>query len=97
MLLAIGIRLNRGLTHGDNYAVVRFAIFVAMVIANFAESNFAHMSALGFLFILAAIGHVRSASTQDMSFALPSETRAEEPAVSEPDDSPVPPMRSHPQ
>jgi hypothetical protein len=38
---------------------VRFAIFVMMLIANFAESNFAWMTPLGFLFLVAAIGDAK--------------------------------------
>ena len=56
MLLAIGCEYQSDLAGGDNYSVVRFAIYVAMLIANFAESNFACMTPLGFLFLAVAIG-----------------------------------------
>ena len=59
MLLGTGARINTDLRTGNDYAVVRFAIFVAMLMANFAESNFACMTPLGFLFLIAALGRVR--------------------------------------
>ncbi|HZL42264.1 MAG TPA: O-antigen ligase family protein [Verrucomicrobiae bacterium] len=59
MLLATGVRINRALAWGSDYAVVRFAIFIAMLLASFTESNFACMTSLGFLFLLAAIGYAR--------------------------------------
>jgi len=58
MLIAVGIRINRELALGGNYAVVRFAVFVVMLIGNFSESHFARMTPLGFLFLLVAIGSV---------------------------------------
>jgi exopolysaccharide production protein ExoQ len=58
MLLATAGRINRALADGREYTVVRFAIFVAALVANFFESNFACMTPLGFLFLVAAIGHV---------------------------------------
>jgi O-antigen ligase len=58
MLIAIAIRINRDLGTGSNYAVVRFAVFVAMLIGNFSESHFGRMSPLGFLFLLVAMGSV---------------------------------------
>ena len=59
MILATGFRINRSLGAGGDYAVVRFAIFVITLIANFSESNFACMTPLGFLFLLATIGHAQ--------------------------------------
>jgi exopolysaccharide production protein ExoQ len=59
MLLGTGARINRALASGSNYAAVRFSIFVMMLVANFSESNFACMTPLGFLFLLAAIGNVK--------------------------------------
>jgi hypothetical protein len=47
------------MSDGD-YGVVRFAIFAITVVANFSESNFACMTPLGFLFLLAAIGHAEA-------------------------------------
>lgn len=65
LLLATGARINRALAGADVYAVVRFAIFVAVLLANLSESNFACMTPLGFLFLVAAIGEVHQArSTQ---------------------------------
>ncbi len=59
MILGVGSQINRSLAAGSNYSVVRFGILVATLVANFSESNFTCMTPLGFLFILAAIGHVR--------------------------------------
>lgn len=58
MLLTTGLRLNRALATGEIYSLVRFAIFVAVLVANFSESNFACMSPVGFLFLLVAIGQI---------------------------------------
>lgn len=58
-LLGIGAAINRDLRSGREYSVVRFAILVATLVANFAESNFVCMTPLGFLFIIAAIGDGR--------------------------------------
>jgi exopolysaccharide production protein ExoQ len=62
MLLAIGARISKALTSGGDYAVLRYAVFVTMLVANLFESNFAVMSPLGFLFLLVAIGHADAAS-----------------------------------
>lgn len=59
MILGAIARINRALADGSDYSAVRFAILVMALIANFAESNFACMTPLGFLFILAAIGYAR--------------------------------------
>jgi O-antigen ligase len=59
MLLAVAVRINRALAGSDDYTVVRFAIFVAVLMANFSESNFACMTPVGFLFLIAAIGHAK--------------------------------------
>jgi exopolysaccharide production protein ExoQ len=59
MLLGVIGRINRALSDGSDYSAVRFAILVMALIANFAESNFACMTPLGLLFILAAIGQAR--------------------------------------
>jgi exopolysaccharide production protein ExoQ len=58
MLLVVITRINRALADGTGYSAVRFAIVVMMLIANITESNFAHMTPLGFLFLIAAIGEV---------------------------------------
>jgi O-antigen ligase len=63
MLLGVIGRINRALADGSDYSAVRFAILVMALIANFAESNFACMTPLGLLFILAAIGQARPVST----------------------------------
>lgn len=59
MILATGRRIHRALASGEVYGVVRFAIFVVVLLANFSESNFACMTPLGFLFLVAAIGEVQ--------------------------------------
>jgi O-antigen ligase len=59
MLLGTIARINRSLADRSDYSSVRFAILVMALIANFSESNFACMTPLGFLFLLAAIGHAR--------------------------------------
>lgn len=56
MILATGARINRALNMGDSYSVVRFALFLIGLIANFSESNFAAMTPINFLFLLASIG-----------------------------------------
>jgi hypothetical protein len=61
MLLVTGARINQALAGANTYAAVRFAIFVAVLMANFFESNFACMTPLGFLFLVAAIGEVQPA------------------------------------
>ena len=55
MLLTVGLRINRRLAGGSYYALVRFAIFMAILIGAFSESHFGRMSPLGFLFLLAAL------------------------------------------
>jgi exopolysaccharide production protein ExoQ len=59
MLLGVIGRINRALADGSDYSAVRFAILVMALLANFAESNFACMTPLGMLFLIAAIGHGR--------------------------------------
>jgi O-antigen ligase len=59
MLVATGVRINKSLAWGGDFAVVRFAVFAVTLIANISESNFAVMTPLGFLFLLAAIGYAR--------------------------------------
>lgn len=68
MILGTMARINRGLADGSDYSAVRFAILVMALIANFAESNFACMTPLGFLFILAAIGFARPPVTTRFGF-----------------------------
>jgi exopolysaccharide production protein ExoQ len=57
MLCGVGLRINRALSSGGNFAVVRFAVLATTLIANFSESNFACMTPIGFLFLLTAVGH----------------------------------------
>ena len=69
MLLAVALKVNRQLAQQSTYALIRFAVVLVTVIANFSESHFGRMSPLGFLFLLAAIdarpGAVPSARKQD--------------------------------
>lgn len=62
MLLGVGLQINRSLSWGGDYSVFRFAVYAVALIANFTESNFAEMTPLGFLFLLAAIGYAETAS-----------------------------------
>lgn len=81
MILGIGGQINRSLATGSNYSVVRFAIFVAVLVANFAESNFACMTPLGFLFILAAIAQVPSPYVEAPVYATGYGQNTPEPAL----------------
>lgn len=58
MILGVSSKINRGLRDGSSYSVFRFAVLLAMIIGNFAESNFACMTPLGFLFLIAAFGTI---------------------------------------
>jgi exopolysaccharide production protein ExoQ len=60
MLLAAGLRINKALKWDGDYGALRLAILFAFLIGNFSESNIASMTPIGFLFLLAAIGHVQS-------------------------------------
>ena len=62
MLLATGLRINKALGWDGDYGAVRLAVFSGFLIINFSESNIACMTPIGFLFLLAAIGHVQTAS-----------------------------------
>ena len=57
VLLATGYRVSRHLPDGSNYALIRFAVFVAIIIEDVSESNWGRMSSLGFIFLLTAIGY----------------------------------------
>lgn len=59
MLITVGLKINRQLAVSGDYAVVRFAVFVVMIIGNISESHFGRMSPLGFLFLLAAVDPLR--------------------------------------
>lgn len=62
LLFVTALRLNRALATAEPYAVVRFAILVVALIANLSESNFACMTPIGFLFLLATIGQAKFAT-----------------------------------
>ena len=62
MLLATALRINKALGWDGDYGAVRLAVFSVFLIINFSESNIACMTPIGFLFLLAAIGHVQTAS-----------------------------------
>ena len=62
MLLASGLRINKALGRDGDYGAVRLGIFSVFLIGNFSESNIAIMSPIGFLFLLAAIGHAQTGS-----------------------------------
>ena len=62
MLLATGLRINKALGRDGDYGAVRLGIFSVFLIGNFSESNIAIMSPIGFLFLLAAIGHAQAGS-----------------------------------
>jgi exopolysaccharide production protein ExoQ len=57
MLLAVGARINRDLGWQEDFGAVRFAIFAVTLIANFSETNFACMTPVGFIFLLASFGY----------------------------------------
>jgi exopolysaccharide production protein ExoQ len=55
MLLAIALKLNRGLSTGGNYALFRFSVLLVIILASFSESHFGRMSPLSFVFLVAAV------------------------------------------
>lgn len=61
MLLAIGVKVNKALAWDGDYGVLRFAIVLMAILANYTETNFAWMTPIGFLFLTAAIGHAEAA------------------------------------
>jgi O-antigen ligase len=71
MLLASGIRINQALAWDGDYGVVRFAVFLVVLLANYTESNFAGMTPIGFLFLTVAIGHANSAYSDSVSLLQP--------------------------
>ena len=93
MILASGIRINQGLVRDGDYGVVRFAIFLIALLANYTESNFACMTPVGFLFLTATIGHAEAAAVvreSDELIVPPTESEGAEvrvggPAASFPD------------
>jgi O-antigen ligase len=64
MLLGVAVSLARRLLAGANYAIVSFAVFLAVLVDNFSESYFAKMSPIGFLFLLGSIDYVHAPSEQ---------------------------------
>ncbi len=60
MLAAVGLKINRQLAASGDYAVVRFSVFIVMLIGNISESHFGRMSPLGFLFLLVAVDPPRA-------------------------------------
>jgi len=62
MLFASGIRINRALAVDGDYGVVRFAIFIVALLANYTETNIAWLTPVDFLFLIAVIGHAEAAS-----------------------------------
>lgn len=53
MLLGTGLNINRHIRRdGGQYALIRLAVFVATIVGNFAESHYARMSPLWFMFLL---------------------------------------------
>jgi exopolysaccharide production protein ExoQ len=62
MIVASGARINKALAWDGDYGVVRFAVFLVALLANYTESNFACMTPVGFLFLTAAIGQAEAAS-----------------------------------
>ncbi|WP_414661879.1 O-antigen ligase family protein [Horticoccus sp. 23ND18S-11] len=60
MLLGTIRSINAALAAQTAFSVVQFSILVMALMANFAESNFACMTPIGLLFVIAAIGSVAS-------------------------------------
>jgi exopolysaccharide production protein ExoQ len=93
-LLAVGFKINEALKRGGNYAVVRFAFFVVMLISNLTESHFACMTPVGFLFLLAAIGHAHPPSPLPESFVSEPDATAFDPVARDLDTTKVSSMPS---
>jgi O-antigen ligase len=56
LLLGVtAVRISKELRSGSTYAVMRYVALITAVVANFSESYFERMTAVGFLFILAAV------------------------------------------
>lgn len=80
MLISTASRIHHDLPSGD-FAVVRLAMFFAAVITNLTESNFACMTPIGLIFLLAACSdsrwmRARGASIDTMSVSIHREQRA---------------------
>jgi exopolysaccharide production protein ExoQ len=63
LLLVTGTRIYSHLRKSDNYSLIRFAFFTAMVIGCVSESHFGRMSPLSFVFLLAVIGYAPTFAT----------------------------------
>jgi exopolysaccharide production protein ExoQ len=55
LICVTAIRISKEMRSGALYAIMRYAALMAVIIANFSESNFARMAPVGFLFILIAV------------------------------------------
>jgi len=55
MLVAIWVKIGTHLKTGNQYAMVRLAVYLAMVIGCFSESHYGRLTPLWFLFILTAL------------------------------------------
>ncbi len=55
LLVAVAWKVNRLLSTGSRYALIRFAALVTTLVGNVAESHFGRMTPLWFLFLLVAI------------------------------------------
>jgi len=94
MLFATGLRIDKALAGGGDYAVVRFAIFIATLVANFSETNFACNDPARFSLFAGGYRHARperavhgiGATLTNAPAARPFDAEADEPAAS--------PMRS---
>ena len=67
MLLVIGLRLNRYLRFGSNYALMRFAVFAAISLATLLNLIGEESSPLGFIFLLTAIEPFHSESNGELN------------------------------
>jgi exopolysaccharide production protein ExoQ len=55
MLIAVWSRIGTHLRTGDQYAMVRLAVYLCIVIGSFSESHFGRLGPLWFLFILTVL------------------------------------------
>jgi O-antigen ligase len=78
MLLVTFLRINRQLSSGSNYAVMRFAVLAVVLIANVSESHFGKMSPLGFLFLLAAVDPLRAEAARAADEVFPGRAQPSE-------------------
>jgi Lipid A core - O-antigen ligase and related enzymes len=78
MLLGIALKIRRHLTTADDYALFRFATFIAMIIGNLSESHWGRMAPMGFFFLLTGIGFVDRRQTVSFVRPLQSKTRVDD-------------------